>query len=503
MGIHLDSSIRFTFTSAITEVTYRVAIERLSVIALVLVTACTSAGVSDSALPSEPPLETEADDEPTSNGPTTTTTTPIESSAPVTYPPAPDAPTGPLDPRTEEGLERLLAGIFSDEFEPQHLREVVAGGDVRAAWILADLLRFFQRGDPRDHLVTAFRELTGVDGSGSGEIDFVWAFDHLIAWDLPAWDGYPEMKGSIYPRIDQRWQIFFDQDQGVDWRLVTWGGVLADDRPLGDNGPCNCIPSLDNPATTEAADGGWYDDDRVVFGLIVNGEALALPKNQMEIHEMVNTTLGGRDIGVPYCTLCGSAQAYYTDNVSGFERLVLRTSGLLSRSNKMMYDLTTGSLIDTFTGRAISGPLGEAGVVLEQVTVVASLWGDWKAARPNTRILAEDGGVGRSYADDPLRGRDDAGPIFPIGDVDPRLPVQEDVIGVVAPDGTPIAFPVDAITAALSSDDEVEFEGLIVRQTDAIRIYAPDGEELVSHQAFWFAWSQFHPQSLVWGQSGL
>jgi hypothetical protein len=57
----------------------------------------------------------------------------------------------------------------------------------------------------------------------------------------------------------------------------------------------------------------------------------------MEVHEMVNITIGGRRLGIPYCTLCGSAQAYLTAKVPpGVEPLVLRTSGLLSRSNKLI-----------------------------------------------------------------------------------------------------------------------------------------------------------------------
>ena len=35
----------------------------------------------------------------------------------------------------------------------------------------------------------------------------------------------------------------------------------------------------------------------------------------MEVREMVNDTLGGRDLAIPYCTLCASAQAYYTDQL--------------------------------------------------------------------------------------------------------------------------------------------------------------------------------------------
>jgi hypothetical protein len=111
--------------------------------------------------------------------------------------------------------------------------------------------------------------------------------------------------------------------------------------------------------------------------------------------------------------------------------------------------------------------------------------------------VAEDGGIGRTYVDDPLQGRDEAGPIFPVGDVDPRLLTQEKVLGVITPDGTPIAFPVREARLALA-EGPVEFEGMTLRLEDSIRVYDSNGDEVVSHESFWFAWSQFHPETLLW-----
>lgn len=417
--------------------------------------------------------------------------------------PSPPVPDGPMAPATYRALASVISTAFTTGLDSEALHTVANGGDARASWLLADLLRFHQRGVEKDELVSAFTQLTGVEYPATRHPDFVWTFNYLMAWDLPAWEGYPELKRRIYTSVDDRWDPFFEEDHGVDWRMVTWGGVFADSRPFGDNGPCNCIAALDNLVTTDAARGDWYPDDRVVFGIVVNGEALALPRHQMEVHEMVNLTLGGRHLGIPYCTLCGSAQAYFTDNVQGVDRVVLRTSGLLSRSNKVMYDLTTKSVFDTFTGEAVTGPLGAGGVVLEQVSVVASTWLDWKRAHPDTQILAEDGGIGRAYLDDPLRGRDDQGPIFPIGDIDPRLPVQEKVVGVLSPSGTPVAFPVAATREALAGNTEIEFDELIVRLTDGVRVFSSEGAELPTHEAFWFAWSQFHPTTRIWTRLGL
>jgi len=100
----------------------------------------------------------------------------------------------------------------------------------------------------------------------------------------------------------------------------------------------------------------------------VNGEYRAYPRQIMEVREMVNDTLGGRDLGIPYCTLCGAAQAYFTDRMpDGVERPVLRTSGLLIRSNKVMYDVVTSSVFDTFLGKAVTG------VVLDRITGLIGL----------------------------------------------------------------------------------------------------------------------------------
>ena len=71
-------------------------------------------------------------------------------------------------------------------------------------------------------------------------------------------------------------------------------------------------------------------------------------------------------------------------------------------------------------------------------------------------------------------------------------------VEVFAADGTPVAFRVESATAALSSGQQVSIQGLNVETSGSgLRVVGPDGE-VPSHQAFWFAWSQFHPDTLLW-----
>ena len=96
-------------------------------------------------------------------------------------------------------------------------------------------------------------------------------------------------------------------------------------------------------------------------------------------------------------------------------------------------------------------------------------------------------------------GRDANGPIFPVGDVDPRLSVHEDVIGVITASGTPVAFQRSQALLALRRGDEIAFENIRLKLVaGGIKAVDEDGSDLGSHQAFWFAWSQFHPGTELW-----
>ncbi|MEM7379025.1 MAG: DUF3179 domain-containing (seleno)protein, partial [Pseudomonadota bacterium] len=181
----------------------------------------------------------------------------------------------------------------------------------------------------------------------------------------------------------------------------------------------------------------------------------------------------------------------------GVARPVLRTSGLLIRSNKVMYDIETHSIFDTFKGTAVTGPLADKSITLRQASMVTTTWGDWREAHPDTTVLAEHLALGRDF--DFRNNRDADGPIFPVGDTDPRLPVHEDVVGVINAAGQPIAFQRSNAIASLTRGEDVVVDGVhLTLDGGGVRAVDAEGEDLGSHQAFWFAWSQFYPDTALW-----
>ncbi|GAA6210241.1 hypothetical protein NBRC116601_35340 [Cognatishimia sp. WU-CL00825] len=412
----------------------------------------------------------------------------------------PMVPTG----RLSNPLRSAVKVAFEDSMQQASwgpdqsaaLREIIAAKDPRLVWLISDLLRFTAGSQLTAVLLDAASQLLEKDLPHRNEWGVV--TDHLIAWDIPEPPNYLKSKRAIFTSIVPGWEKIFVKGD-IDWRHVSWGGVQIDDRAFGTtDAPCNCIPAADNPEVSSASEATWLADDAIVFGIEVNGAYRAYPRRIMEVREMVNDTLGGRDLGIPYCTLCGAAQAYFTDQLpKGVKRPVLRTSGLLIRSNKVMYDVETYSVFDTFKGKAVTGPLARKGLQLQQATVITTQWGDWKRAHPETTVLIEALALGRDF--DFRNGRDAGGPIFPVGDVDPRLPVHEDIIGIVTASGTPIAFQRSKALIALKRGQEVIFENLHLElDAGGIKIVDQNGADQGSHQAFWFAWSQFHPQTALW-----
>jgi len=369
---------------------------------------------------------------------------------------SPAVPEGPLS----EALQSAVQVAFIDSMlqsswgtdQTMALDVIAESNDPRIAWIISDLMRFVSDRHLHVTLATAAAKLLGIELQNENHWGII--TDHLIAWDIPAPPDYLRVKRTIFTSFIPSWDKIFVEGN-IDWRHVSWGGVLIDDRKYDKTDEvCNCIPAADNPDVSSTEEATWFKDEDVVFGIEVNGEYRAYPRRTTEVREMVNDTLGGRHLGIPYCTLCGAAQAYYTDQLpEGIDRPVLRTSGLLIRSNKVMYDVNTYSVFDTFLGNAVTGPLAEKNLQLRQASVVTTDWGTWKKAHPETTVLVESLALGRDF--DFRNNRDANGPIFPVGDVDPRLPVHEDIIGVITASGKPVAFQRSKAFVALNKGDEI------------------------------------------------
>ncbi len=238
---------------------------------------------------------------------------------------------------------------------------------------------------------------------------------------------YLAFKGALLGRIDARMTSFFPPGARALIRLdeVEWGGV-------GVNG----IPPLDEPRHVEAAEARYLGEKDVVFGIALNGEARAYPKRILAWHELARDRVGGVELTIVYCTLCGTVIPYGSE--VGGARRTLGTSGLLYRSNKLMFDEETLSLWSTVEGKPVIGPLVGSGLELRDYPVVTTSWREWRAAHPQTTVLSLDTGFERNYAEGAAY-RDYFATdrlMFAVPRTDPRLRNKDEVLALlVSPPG--------------------------------------------------------------------
>lgn len=205
----------------------------------------------------------------------------------------------------------------------------------------------------------------------------------------------------------------------------------------------------------------------------------------------------------------------------------------------VMYDHQTDTLWSQFLSRGVKGPLANVG--LEIVPAIQTTWQQWLQLHPDTMVLdkrgANRGDVYEGYYRDGKAG------ILGESNSDKRLPRKELVLGLDV-DGSTIAYPFPVIArqrvindffagddVVVVFDPSVETGAIFKRQVDGRNLAftavaetdqgvmlmrdqetgsiwqgltgrAIEGEligkaleRLPSHYSFWFAWSDFHPDT--------
>lgn len=245
-------------------------------------------------------------------------------------------------------------------------------------------------------------------------------------WKLPD-DPHPQygvFKAVVYSHIDPRFKQFFQPGTRSLIRLdeIDWGGVHV-----------NGIPPLDQPKVVAAADARYLRDAHIVFGVVVNGEARAYPKRILAWHEMALDRIGGVDMTIVYCTLCGTVIPY--ESATGTRVHRFGTSGLLYRSNKLMFDEDTHSLWSTLEGKPVVGPLAGSDFQLVSHAAVTTTWGEWRVEHPDTTVLSLDTGHKRDYSEGAAYrdyfATDDL--YFRVSHVDKRLKNKAEVLTLRVP----------------------------------------------------------------------
>lgn len=265
----------------------------------------------------------------------------------------------------------------------------------------------------------------------------------------------------------------------------------------------------------------------------------------------------GRPVMLAYCTLCGAGILYdvtipnltYTDTdgnlvEAGETVLEFSSTGMLMRSNKLMYDRNTNTVWNAFTGIPAFGDLASTDIELPLLPAVVTTWSDWLEDHPDTSVLSLDTGHRRNYSNGGAYSSYFNSPelMFPSFQQDTENVQNKAMIFGLNFDDTPRAYPLDILAnEPVINDTLADINVVIISQASpdrdffepggaAVRAYnrgnltlsatdnageyvdengtlwqltedallTEDGrtmERIPGHLAFWFGWYGFYPET--------
>jgi len=382
------------------------------------------------------------------------------------------------------------------------------------------------------HVAKALSDLTGEKLTTWHEA-YNWQERHP---DIVPHATYRDLKLRFLGNTDKRLRQLFDAPYGnrdkmrIRLEEIVWGGVLYDG-----------IPPLDQASMIKAVDADYLLEDDLVFGIEINGDSRAYPLRIMGWHEMLNDVIGGVPVALAYCTLCGSGILFDTLLEDSATPLLFGSSGLLYRSNKLMFDRKTNSLWNQYSGEPVVGPMADSGIKLAIRPLVITSWKSWRESHPTTTVLALDTGYVRDYGSGVVYREYFASPdlMFPALVNDENRLLRKDYVFGVRGFAASKAWPLHEFKDNPIINDRVGNQSLVLfanAATRTVRAYAreaneifhrsPQGELLTrnftwesyenylqstdgkhkrvripGHISYWFAWENFQGvQSELYGR---
>jgi hypothetical protein len=271
--------------------------------------------------------------------------------------------------------------------------------------------------------------------------------------------------------------------------------------------------------------------NKLVIGIVINGEAKAYPIQIIGYHHQVMDTIGNTPVMVTYCTVCRTGRAF-SPFVNG-KMESFRLVGM-DHFNAMFEDASTKSWWQQATGKAIVGPL--KGTALREIASKQLTLETWLREYPNSYILQPDTTFKKEYKDlagydkgtlkSGLEKRDSASwkpKSWVIGVVHNHIAKAYDWNELVknkvindSIEGLPVLLGLERDTASFHVYDRRVKGTILIFQKGSNDVFTDEntnstwnmdgicidgtlkGERLnpvQAYQEFWHSWSTFHPNT--------
>lgn len=293
-----------------------------------------------------------------------------------------------------------------------------------------------------------------AEGDGSDDVELVSPTETDRPFDLTGGaqsssEGVTVVEGDARSALPDRVRTNTEQ-WPTDWSRRT---VDPDELLVGIAAvdPRDLITPIDTPRFEPIDAADWLEDREPGALVQFNDEVRFYPLSILTRHEIVNDRFGDIPVAVTFCPLCNTALSF--DRRVDGEVLRFGVSGLLRKSDLVMWDDAATSLWQQITGEAVVGAF--AGTQLEVISTAIVSYGEVKESFPEALSLSQDTGFGVNYGVNPYRSYSSSDQPFLFDEEpDPRFPALSRVVGVSI-DEVDKAYPFDVLREERAVNDVV------------------------------------------------
>lgn len=269
------------------------------------------------------------------------------------------------------------------------------------------------------------------------------------------------------------------------------------------------IPSIDDPKFIPVSEETDLPEREPVMSLVIDGDARAYPLRIMMWHEIVNDTVGKMPVAVTYCPLCNASIVF--DRTIDGAPVEFGTTGKLRNSDLVMYDRTSESWWQQFSGESLAGK--HAGEKLKMIPSRLVSWGGFKTEYPDGMVLVPNNENMRAYWRNPYGSYDtETAPFLFGGTLPVGIPAMERVVMVRGEEPFAVALPLlerekrieegDLVLTweegqASALDTATIADGREVGNVEAYRMVDGKKEPVVHDITFAFVVNAFEPTLII------
>jgi hypothetical protein len=329
--------------------------------------------------------------------------------------------------------------------------------------------------------------------------------------------------------------VTIDETDQVEIRTVPH--TISLDEIVDGGPPKDGIPAVDNPLylSVDEAKPVMNLDEEVLI-IQTKKDIRIVPLKILLWHHIINDVTSDPPLVITYDPFTDHAAVF--NSVYNGQLFNFGVSGKLYESNMLMYDRATNSLWQQYIGQGVVGEMTNA--ALGEVSSHLIPWKYAKKKYTDAIVLSRDTGFVRDYDEpvyDAYRASDKL--FFEISYIDERLPLKETVYGVRVGDSSKAYTDLNLDNKWLLEDPD---DLLVLKnpQTELVRVFKPyiwgrllnfeiredgiydlvseskwnfDGEcedgqykgwsltEVPVKKSYWFAWSAFNHDSLLYKES--